>query len=67
LRSLLEASDGESEETFRRLQRVLASKVEKTRLEALGVDISEFDFAGALMKLDEIVKEHGLDREEVKG
>jgi signal transduction histidine kinase/DNA-binding response OmpR family regulator/HPt (histidine-containing phosphotransfer) domain-containing protein len=67
LRSQLEASDGDSEETFRTLQSVLAGQVEKGRLEALGANISDFDFAGALSKLDEIAKEHTLNREEVKG
>jgi two-component system, sensor histidine kinase and response regulator len=64
LRSLLQASDGESEEAFRSLQSILAGEVDKPRLEALGADISEFDFAGALLKLDNIAKEYGLDREE---
>jgi signal transduction histidine kinase/CheY-like chemotaxis protein len=67
LRSLLEASDGDSEETLHTLQSVLAGQVEKARLDALGADISEFDFAGALRKLDDIVKEHGLNLEEVNG
>lgn len=67
LRSLLEASDGDSEETLHTLQSVLAGQVEKARLDALGADISEFDFAGALRKLDDIVKEQGLNLEEVNG
>jgi signal transduction histidine kinase/DNA-binding response OmpR family regulator/HPt (histidine-containing phosphotransfer) domain-containing protein len=67
LRSQLEASDGNSEETFRIVQSVLTGHVENARLDALGADISNFDFAGALLKLDEIVKEHSLHREEVKG
>ncbi len=66
LRSLLEASDGDSEETFRTVENILAGAVEKERLDALGADISEFDFAGALLKLDGIVKEHSLNREEAK-
>jgi HPt (histidine-containing phosphotransfer) domain-containing protein len=67
LRSQLQASDGNSEETFRTLQSVLADQVEKARLDALGADISDFNFTGALSKLDEIAKEHSLNREEVKG
>jgi HPt (histidine-containing phosphotransfer) domain-containing protein len=67
LRSQLEASDGNSEETFRTLRNVLAGQVEKARLDALGADISDFNFPGALSKLDEIAKEHSLNREEVKG
>ena len=67
LRSQLKASDGAAEETFRALQSVLTGQVEKTRLDALGADISDFDFAGALSKLDDIAKAHNLNREEVKG
>jgi two-component system sensor histidine kinase/response regulator len=67
LRSLLEASDGDSGEAFRMLKSVLAGQVEKARLEALGNDISEFDFAEALVKLNEIVKDQGLVREEANG
>jgi hypothetical protein len=67
LRSQLQASDGESEETFRALQSVLAGQVEKRRLDALGADISDFDFRAALLKLDEIFREHSLNWEEVKG
>jgi hypothetical protein len=36
-------------------------------LDALGADISDFDFAGALSKLDDIVRDHSLTQEEVKG
>jgi signal transduction histidine kinase/CheY-like chemotaxis protein len=67
LRSQLRASDGDSEETFRTLRSVLASQVEKARLDALGADVSNFDFTEALLKLDEIVREHNLNPEEVKG
>jgi two-component system sensor histidine kinase/response regulator len=67
LRSQLEASGGESEETFRIVQSVLKGHVEKARLDALGADISDFDFAGALSKLDDIVRDHSLTQEEVKG
>jgi HPt (histidine-containing phosphotransfer) domain-containing protein len=67
LRSQLMASDGDSEETFRALQSILTGHVEKARLDALGANISDFDFAGALLKLDDMVKEDSLNREEVKG
>jgi hypothetical protein len=66
LRTLLEASDGDSEEGFRTLQVVLAGQVEKARLDALGADIGDFDFTGALLKLDGIAKEHDLNLEDVK-
>jgi two-component system sensor histidine kinase/response regulator len=67
LRSQLEESDGDSEETFRTLQSILSGRVEKAQLDALGANISDFNFTGALSKLDDIVQEHGLNREEVKG
>jgi signal transduction histidine kinase/DNA-binding response OmpR family regulator/HPt (histidine-containing phosphotransfer) domain-containing protein len=67
LRSQLKASDGDSEETFRTLQSILTDQVEKARLDALGADISDFDFRGALSKLDEIVRDHRLNWDEVKG
>jgi signal transduction histidine kinase/CheY-like chemotaxis protein len=67
LRSRLEASDGDSEETFRTLQSILTGQVEKAQLDALGADISDFNFTGALSKLDEIVKQYSLHLEEVKG
>jgi HPt (histidine-containing phosphotransfer) domain-containing protein len=67
LRSQLKASDGNSEETFRTLRSILASQVEKVLLDALGADVSNFDFTRALLKLDEIAREHNLSPEEVKG
>jgi signal transduction histidine kinase/DNA-binding response OmpR family regulator len=67
LRRQLEASDGDSDETLRALQSVLSDRVEKAQLDALCADISEFNFTGALLKLDDIVKEHGLNREEING
>jgi hypothetical protein len=67
LRTQLKASDGDSEETFRTLQSILTGHVEKVRLAALGAAIADFDFAGALLKLDDIVKQHSLNFEEVKG
>jgi hypothetical protein len=36
-------------------------------LDALGADVSNFNFTEALLKLDEIVREHNLNPEEVKG
>lgn len=67
LRSQLLASDGASEETLRTLEGALTGHVDKAQLDALACDIGEFDFTGALLKLDDIVKEHGLNREEVIG
>jgi hypothetical protein len=67
LRSLLEDSDGASGQTFRNLQGVLSGKVEKAQLDALGAQIGNFDFSGALRKLDEIAQEIGLNQIEAKG
>jgi HPt (histidine-containing phosphotransfer) domain-containing protein len=67
LRSQLEASDGNSEETFRALQSILTGQVEKVQLDALGAAIADFEFVGALSKLNDIVKQHSLNLEEVQG
>jgi len=56
LRALLEASDGDAEESFRRLQEVVAGTVEKPHLDDLSASINDFDFEAALVKLDEIAK-----------
>jgi hypothetical protein len=67
LRSQLEASDGDSEETFRTLKVALAGRVERGRLDALGADIGNFDFDAALSKLDELVKDQSLNSGEILG
>ena len=67
LRSQLEASEGDSEETFRALRSAVVGHIDKKRLDALGAAITDFDFTGALSKLDEIVREYSLVTEEVKG
>ena len=54
LRSLLEASDGDAEESFRSLQEALAGAIEKPYLDGLSASINDFDFDAALVKLDEI-------------
>ncbi len=56
LRSLLEASDGDAEESFRSLQDAVAGVVEKPYLDSLSASINDFDFDAALLKLDEIAK-----------
>jgi len=56
LRTLLEASDGDTEESFRRLQGAVAGAVEKQYLDGLSASIDDFDFEVALVKLDEIAK-----------
>jgi PAS domain S-box-containing protein len=54
LRSLLEASDGDAEESFRSLQEALAGAIEKPYLDGLSASINDFDFDAALVKLNEI-------------
>jgi HPt (histidine-containing phosphotransfer) domain-containing protein len=54
LRGLLEASDGDAEESFRNLQEALGGTIEKPYLEGLSASINDFDFDAALVKLDEI-------------
>jgi len=57
LKSLLDASDGDSEEAFRSLQDVVAGVVDKAHLDALNSAISDFDFEGASLKLDVITEQ----------
>jgi signal transduction histidine kinase/DNA-binding response OmpR family regulator/HPt (histidine-containing phosphotransfer) domain-containing protein len=56
LRSLLEASDGAAEEAFLSFKETVKGVVETQQLNAFGTLIREFDFEGALGKLDEIAK-----------
>jgi two-component system sensor histidine kinase/response regulator len=66
LRALLESSDGDAAEAFLVLEGALAGTCDKPRLSALGAAISEFDFDGARRKLDEITKEYGEIRGQIK-
>jgi CheY-like chemotaxis protein len=66
LRALLESGDGDAIEAFLALEGVLAGICDKSRLSALNAAISEFDFSGALSKLDQIEKEHGTTWEQTK-
>jgi signal transduction histidine kinase/CheY-like chemotaxis protein len=59
LRALLEASDGDAEESFRSLQDAVAGVVEKPYLDGLSASINDFDFDTALVKLDEIAERCG--------
>ena len=56
LRRMLEASDGDAEESFLSLRAAVAGVVEKPCLDGLGASINDFDFEAALVKLDEIAK-----------
>ena len=59
LRTLLEASDGDAEESFRSLLEAVSGAVEKPYLDGLSASINDFDFDTALKKLDEIAKRCG--------
>jgi CheY-like chemotaxis protein len=56
LKTLLEASDGDAEESFRSLQDAVAGVVEKPYLDGLSASINDFDFDAALVKLDRIAE-----------
>jgi hypothetical protein len=60
LRALLEANDGDAADAAREVAGALAGKVEAARLAELRSAIDEFDFDGALAKLDAIAGECGL-------
>ena len=66
LRALLKSNDGDAREAFLALEGVLAGICDKPRLSALDAAISQFDFGGALSKLDEITNEYGANWEQVK-
>jgi two-component system sensor histidine kinase/response regulator len=64
LKALLESGDGDALDAFLAVEDILVGRVEKSRLEALGAAINEFDFEGARVKLDEIAQEFGANREQ---
>jgi CheY-like chemotaxis protein len=59
LRTLLAASDGEASTAFAGLSSALAGAIGRPRLDDLERSIGEFDFGGALSKLDAIARECG--------
>jgi two-component system, sensor histidine kinase and response regulator len=61
LKAMLEASDGDSEETFTNLRDALVGKIEASALNALADSIRDYDFEAALAKLGKIVQELGLN------
>ena len=61
LRALLEASDGDAIEAFVAVGRLLTGAVEEESLNALGAAISNFDFATALLRLDDLAKKYSAD------
>jgi len=62
LKALLESGDGDAIDAFLAVESILTGRAEKSRLEALGTAINEFDFEGARIKLDEITQELGANR-----
>jgi hypothetical protein len=56
LRVLLASCDGDAAEVFLAVEKVLAGAVAKSRVDALGTAISEFDFETALTELDKIAE-----------
>ena len=66
LRVLLEASDGDAAEAFLALEDALAGTFAQLRLFALSAAINEFDFDSALLKLDQITTEYGMNLEQAK-
>jgi CheY-like chemotaxis protein len=63
LRALLEASDVDAVEAFHILAGTLAGAVEKTRMDALGAAIADFDFEGAVSNLNEIAIKYSVKGE----
>ena len=63
LRALLESSDVDALDAFVALEAALADNRETARLNALRTSIDAFDFAGAVLKLDEIATEYAANRE----
>ncbi len=61
LKAMLDASDGDSEETFTSLRDALVGKVDASALNALGDSIRDYDFEAAISKLDKIVQDLGLN------
>ncbi|MBV8865286.1 MAG: response regulator [Acidobacteriaceae bacterium] len=61
LGSLLEASDGDASEAFLNLESAVKSRVDQNLLSALGAAINDYDFEGAIAKLQEVAKETSLN------
>jgi hypothetical protein len=58
---LLASSDGEAAEAFAGVSRVLSGAVGQSRLDALARAIDDFDFEGALVKLDAIARDCSIE------
>jgi CheY-like chemotaxis protein len=66
LRRLIEANDGEADGAVQAVAVALAGIIDGHRLGALRAAMEEFDFSGALTKLDEIARECHLTEELMK-
>ena len=64
LRDLLESGDVDALEAFVALESTLGNNYDRVRLHALRASVDEFDFEGALLKLDEIAKQHAANQEQ---
>ena len=56
LRALLESSDGDAADAFLAVKNILAGTLEKSQLDVLSTAVNDFDFAVALLRLDEIAE-----------
>ena len=61
LRTLIEANDGDAAESLPAVEDALGGTVDKPRLDALRDALGDFDFEGALTKLEEIAKQCGVN------
>jgi hypothetical protein len=57
---LIEANDGDAADALPAVEEALAGTVDKPRLDALRDALGDFDFEGALSKLEEIAKQCGV-------
>ncbi len=64
LRLLLEASEADATQAFLVLENALPATVDETRLSALRAAVNEFDFDGALSKLNEVAMDANQGRSE---
>lgn len=62
LRMLLEAGDADAAEAYSALAEILTGAVDTARLHGLGASVNAFDFDAALLKLDKVATEFGIDR-----
>jgi PAS domain S-box-containing protein len=62
LKAMLEASDADAADAYRKLAEILRGTVDTTQLDALGAAVNGFDYDGALRELDKIAKECLADK-----